>query len=382
MKTRYRPERPFRAHNSMAPTNRYFPKTDEAHTLAEEIVDAIREPLVVLDEERRVVTANRSFRELFDDQRDVQGRSFWEVGDGRLDTPELRLLLANVLPTEVCEVEADVPEIGRRTMLLNARNLFHQRDDHASVLLTIEDVTGQRADERQMAELLHHKEVLLQEMQHRTANSLQIIASILLLKARAVQSEEARLPLKDAHQRIMSIAAVQQQLGITGQEGQIDLAPYLSRLCETLAAALVGESRPIAIKAQAYDARTSSAAVVSIGLIVTELVINALKHAFVADTAAGLIVVSYEAGEAGWRLAVSDNGIGQSECHTDKAGPGLGTGIVEALARQLEGRVKISMGSNGTSVSITHGTLSSRLPHAAWYQHPQPDHLLPGRHAA
>ncbi|WP_265519603.1 sensor histidine kinase [Nitratireductor luteus] len=366
MRTQFQPVPPFRAHKLVAPANRYIPKFDEARALAEAIVETIREPLLVLDEELRIVTANRSFRRMFKvSRREVQGRPFYALGGGRWNIPELRFLLANVLPMDVCEVEADVPGIGRRTMQLNARKLFHERNDRALVLLTIEDISERRAGERQTAELLHQKETLLEEMQHRIANSLQIIASILLMKARAVQSEEARLYLKDTHQRIMSVAAMQQQLAIARHGEQIELGPYLSRLCETLAASLIGVSRPISIRAQADEARVPSAAAVSIGLVVTELVINALKHAFVADTAAGLIVVTYEVTESGWRLTVSDNGIGKSEGTTDKASPGLGTGIVEALAKQLEGRVNISMGSGGTTVSITHGMISFRLPHAA-----------------
>ena len=76
--------------------------------------------------------------------------------------------------------------------------------------LAIEDVTRRREADREKDDLLQAKEILLQEMQHRVANSLQIIASILLLKARTVQSEETRLHLQDAHQRVMSVATVQQ----------------------------------------------------------------------------------------------------------------------------------------------------------------------------
>ena len=117
------------------------------------------------------------------------------------------------------------------------------------------------------------------------------------------------------------------------------------------------------MKVEAEDGTATSAEAVSIGLIVTELVINALKHAFVGDKAAGLIVVAYEVAETSWRLVVSDNGIG--ERRSDKTTPGLGTSIVEALAKQLDGRVEISMSPHGTSVSITHGTFKSRLPAAA-----------------
>ena len=74
-------------------------------------------------------------------------------------------------------------------------------------------------------ELLQGKEILLQEMQHRVANSLQIIASILLIKARAVTSEETRLHLKDAHQRVMSVATVQSHLHASGLNEDRD-RPY------------------------------------------------------------------------------------------------------------------------------------------------------------
>ena len=69
--------------------------------------------------------------------------------------------------------------------------------------------------------------MLLQEMQHRVANSLQIIASILLLKARTVQSDETRLHLQDAHRRVMSVAAVQQHLQASRPGEQIAIGPYL-----------------------------------------------------------------------------------------------------------------------------------------------------------
>jgi hypothetical protein len=90
------------------------------------------------------------------------------------------------------EVKRDFPIIGRRSMLLNARKISNQRNADNLILLTFEDVTDRPAAECDITELLQQKETLLQEMQHRVANSLQIIASIPLLKARTVQSEETR----------------------------------------------------------------------------------------------------------------------------------------------------------------------------------------------
>ena len=348
-----------------------FAGIEDGRALAQAIVDTIREPLLVLDKDLRVVAASRSFYLTFRVERqNVQGLPIYALGDGQWNIPELRLLLERILPRatvmEGYEVEHDFRVLGRRKMLLNARTVFYEGNTRPLILLAIEDVTERRAAQREAAELLHQKETLLVEMQHRVANSLQIIASILLLKASTVKSEEIRLHLQDAHRRVMSVAAVQQQLKATAHGEQIHVGPYLSQLCESLAASMVGDSRPISLKVLARNGTVSSNEAVSIGLIVTELVINALKHAFVGDKTGGAITVGYDVAETNWRLTVSDDGVGKAAGKSEKTVPGLGTSIVEALAKQLDGHVDITMTSpHGTTVSITHGSFDSELPKAA-----------------
>jgi len=347
------------------PNNQPFIDLDEAHPLAQAIVDTIRDPLLVLDQDLRVVTSNRAFDQTVRmNRQDIQGRPVYGLGDGQWDIPELRLLLEDVAPQhavmEAYEVERDFPIIGRRSMLLNARELFFQKNSRKLILLAIEDVTDRRNAEREITNLLQQKETLLQEMQHRIANSLQIIASILSLKARAVMSEETRLHLNNARERVMSVAAVQQQLLASGHGAQIEIGPYLARLCETLAASMTDDSRPVSLKVQADGGTASSADAGSIGFIVTELVINAFKHAFIGDRAAAQLVVAYEVADTGWRLAVSDNGIGTPRVDLGPARTtsGLGKIIVEALARQLGARVDTVTTRQGTTISITHGSMS------------------------
>jgi two-component sensor histidine kinase len=336
---------------------------DDVHALAQGIVDAIRDPLLVLDQDLRVVTANRAFCQTFRmTLRNIEDRAVYALGDGQWNIPALRFLLENIAAPhtvmEGYEIEREFPGIGRRSMLLNAREMVGQRNARKLILLTIEDVTERRAAERDTTELLRQKELLLQEMQHRIANGLQIIAGILLLKARMVQSEETRTHLRDAHQRVMSVAAVQQQLLAASPLDPVYIGPYLSRLSQTLAASMTDDSRPISLEVQADGGTVSSAEALSIGLIVTELVINAFKHAFVGDAAAGVLVIAYETAETNWRLAVSDNGIGppEDQLNLDKSRPGLGTIIVETLAKQLDARVEVIGSRRGTTVSITHGT--------------------------
>ena len=330
------------------------------HSLAKAIVDTVREPLVVLDRDLRVIAASRSFYRTFAVEPGItQGRKLYELGDGQWNIPALRTVLEDVIPkhrtVEAYEVEHEFQTIGRRVMLLNARQVFDEDGSATALLLAIEDVTQRRDTEREKDELLRQKEMLLQEMQHRVANSLQIIASILLLKARTVQSEEIRLHLEDAHQRVMSVATVQQQLHASGLNESIEIGPYLSKLCDSLAKSMIGDRRPISIKVQVTSGAAASSEAVSLGLIVTELVINALKHAFPSGEG-GEILVRYGASGSGWRLSVADNGTGPPDVSAERPHLGLGTSIVEALARQLDAIVEKSSGAQGTTVSIVGGT--------------------------
>lgn len=213
---------------------------------------------------------------------------------------------------------------------------------------------GRHSAEQDITKLLQQKETLLQEVQHRVANSLQIIAGILMLKARTVQSAETRLHLQDAYRRVLSVATLQRHLQASGQGGMIELAPYLRRLCDIMAASMIDDNRSISLQMEADVGSALPDDAVSIGLIITELVTNALKYAFPSG-ARGEVSVRYDAEGVRWRLSVSDNGVGLR-----KNGPGhagLGTSIVGALATQLNAHVETCSNSHGTTVSITRRTL-------------------------
>jgi two-component sensor histidine kinase len=330
-------------------------------TLAQAIVDTVRDPLVVLDHNLRVIAASRSFYQTFRLERgDVLGRPLYQIDGGQWEIPELRDLLNAVTKDgtaiEGYEVDREFPAVGRRNMVLNARQVFYENGAHTTLLLAFEDITDRRAIELQVQELLREKDMLLEEMEHRVANSLQIIASILLIKARTVQSEETRLQLEDAHQRVLSVAAVQQHLHMSARNEPIEIGSYLSKLCTTLAQSMIGDSRPISLKVEADAGTVISREAVSIGLIVTELVMNALKHAFPVTKPDAAIVVSYKAADPDWRLTISDNGIGKPDVKASQNKPGLGTSLIKALTRQLDAVVDTVSSSDGTAVCITHAT--------------------------
>lgn len=340
----------------------HLAETDAARTIAQGIVDTIREPLLVLDRSLRLVAASRAFCSTFGlDIGDIIGRPLYELGGGEWNIPQLRLLLEQIIPEqgamENYEVEHDFRVLGRRTMLLNAREVFYEKASPANIFLSIEDVTNKRVLERENADLLRQKDMLLDEIYHRVANSLQIIASIISMKARKVVSDEARGALEDAHSRIMSIAAVQKHLHASVVGGSIALIPYLTSLCEAISQSMVSDDQPISIEVRGQGSNVSRQTAENLGLIVAELVINSLKHAFGNAMQGGGIVVTYNAVETGWTLSVSDNGRGK-QMRASNAEGGLGTGIIAALARQLDAQVVTESGAQGagqgTSVSVAH----------------------------
>jgi two-component sensor histidine kinase len=361
------------------PNSQPFIENRDAGTLAQAIVDTVREPLLVLDKDLRVLAASRSFYSTFQVvPSSTQGHLIYELGDGQWDIPELRLLLERIVPEhgvmDDYEVERQFPDLGARTMLLNARKVFYEGNSHTTLLLGIEDVTARRALEREKEELLRtqrallrEKDVLLDELEHRVGNSLQIIAAIILMKSRMVTSEETRLQLQDAHKRVMSVAAVQRHLHATGAVGPVEMAPYLTQLCDSLKTSMIGDYRPTTLKVTSDAGSVTSREAVSLGLILTELILNAIKHAFTDDRTDRQIAVGFAIDGTNWKLSVVDNGIGAPVGVFAQAKSGLGTSIVNALAQQLEARVDVTSGPQGTTVLVTHATFA-KMPQEASHE--------------
>ena len=248
------------------------------------VIAASHEPLLFLDDQLRVIAASTSFCRAFGiDPKTVAGATLPQLGNGEWGLPQLAELLKATASgaAAIDAYEADLVRPGRDTrhLLLHAHVLDDEVPDHTRLLLAVTDVTDRRADARQKDDLLREKAILLREVQHRVANSLQIVASVLMQSARRVQSDEARGHLEDAHSRVMSIAAVQRQLSMATL-GEVAIRPYFVQLCNSLGASMIRDRTRVSIEVSADDGSTSADTSISLGLIVTELVINALKHAF------------------------------------------------------------------------------------------------------
>nr|WP_232793155.1 sensor histidine kinase [Caulobacter hibisci] len=328
---------------------------DAGNGLALAIVASSTEPLLLLDQDQTVIAASASFCLAFHiEPIGIAGQRITDLGSGEWNVPQLKSLLSATASgsaqVDAYELELKVPGLASRQLVLNAEKLVFGGPETKLLLLAVADVTDQRLAVKVRDDLVREKAAMLKELQHRVANSLQIIASVLLQSARKVQSEETRGHLHNAHHRVMSVAAVQRQLVTTG-EPEVGLAGYFTELCASIAASMIPDPGQLTLSVECDASATDSETSVSLGLIITELVINALKHGFPPGHR-GMIKVSYRSRGANWSMSVTDNGVGMPTGGAEK--PGLGTSIVRALATQLKADVRVVDMTPGTAVLIEH----------------------------
>ncbi|RME51391.1 MAG: hypothetical protein D6796_00990, partial [Caldilineae bacterium] len=190
---------------------------------------------------------------------------------------------------------------------------------------------------------LQEKETLLREIHHRVKNNLQIISSLLSLQTDAITDPQIASAFRDSQSRIRAMALIHEKLYQSESLAQIDFAPYLRHLTDYLGRVYDTLHRNITIRLLVEKVRLDIDTAVTCGLIINELVSNALKHAFppeVTDQAPKIIeVLMKPAGEGEMLLQVRDNGVGLPAGFNLRQTESLGLQLVQTLARQLDGSI-------------------------------------------
>ncbi len=330
---------------------------DAAVSLTLAVIVSSPTPLLLLDGELRIVGASDSFCGAFEiDSAAALGSALSDLGAGEWDVSRLSALLSAITTgtpqTVAFEMELERPDRDTRCLIINARLLVYEDPGRPRLLVAVADVTEARANKSAKDAIIEQLGVLLHEVRHRVANSLQIVSAVLLQNARRTTSAETRDNLKDAHHRVMAVATLERQLSASpnGDES-VELRTYFSDLCASIAASMIGDDAAVALVVTGGGLVPSRVSV-SLGLIVTELVINALKHAFPAGRA-GRIEIGYKTHGPNWTLSVGDDGVGMPK-DSAPIRRALGTSIVQSLARQLDATVEMVAGAPGTIVCIDH----------------------------
>jgi two-component sensor histidine kinase len=193
--------------------------------------------------------------------------------------------------------------------------------------------------------------VLLREMNHRVANSLQLISSLIELQARKVPDETARALLRQAAERVEAVTLVHRRL-YTGQDVEfVEMDDYLAGLVEELSRATHGTDGPCLIELRAAPVRLETDRAVAVGLVVNELVTNAMKYAYPNGGGAVRVALDGPDGGGTLRLTVEDDGVGFTD-DTPARGSGLGSLIVNSMAQSLRATVARDAAHGGTRVVV------------------------------
>ena len=192
---------------------------------------------------------------------------------------------------------------------------------------------------KQQALTIDEKTLLLQEVDHRVKNSLAVITSLLSMQSRAVESEEARDALHRASTRVHTIATVHEALYHHGSDGELDLAAYLRSLV-TNVSTMIGESN-IEIRSDIADlGRISGDTALTIGLLVTELVTNGVRHSSPDGDDCSIEVKGRLSPDGKRELSISDNGCGLPDDFDPRLSKGLGMRVVLSGVNRLKGEME------------------------------------------
>jgi len=201
---------------------------------------------------------------------------------------------------------------------------------------------------RQLQASEREKDLLLQELAHRVRNDLNMLGTLLQLQLRLTTEPGARDALAAAVDRVLVMGRVHERLDRRGGEAMVDMRDYLTDLCNDLQGSVAG-LRPITLDVAVESHALPLERAAPVGLIVNELLTNALKHAF-PDDRPGTVTVRFVRDGKDFRLSVADDGVGAPAAPQD--GTGLGQRLVRSLAQQLGGSFEMAARETGTVCSV------------------------------
>ncbi len=229
------------------------------------------------------------------------------------------------------------------------------------------DITEQKKALGQLKASLQEKEVLLKEIHHRVKNNLQVISSLLNLQSRSIQDAETRTLFQDSQNRIQSIAFIHEKLYQSRDLAQVDFSQYIQTLCIHLFRSYGASTQRISLNLQIEDIFLSVDTAIPCGLIVNELVCNALKHGFPPNGTGAIEITLHRTFQEGddhskreFMMRVGDNGVGfPSEVDFRKT-RSLGMQLINTLVKQLKGTIELD-GSSGTAFQIVFSAKHHQL---------------------
>jgi PAS domain S-box-containing protein len=266
-------------------------------------------------------------------------------------------------PEDRTVFDADIPLRDGRTLHHFSTQIRDEKDAFIGRLCLLEDITKRKQAEQQLAASLKQKEILLREVYHRVKNNLQVISSLLSLQSSAINDPQIVRLIGETQDRIRSMALVHEKLYRAKDLSRIDFDDYIRQLATMLARSYRTQSGSVSFEFEIEKLCFNLETAIPCGLVLNELVSNALKHAFPLtrnDSNPKLTIALRSIGNECFELIVCDNGVGLP-AHLDvRNTASLGLQLVCMLTEQLRGELRVES-TGGTKFTITFHQIKSSL---------------------
>jgi PAS domain S-box-containing protein len=319
------------------------------------VVEAAPSALLMVDEHGVMTLVNSQTEQLFGYSRaELLGQPvemlvperFWAVHprhrEGFFQTPTTRAMGAGRDLFGLCKDGREVPiEIGLNPL---------RTEEGPLVLASIIDITERAQAAQRLMNSLREKEVLLREIHHRVKNNLAVIGSLLYLQSTTTQDEQTLRMLQNCRDRVYSMALVHERLYRSEDLASVNFAEYTEELTNQLFRNHVLSADTIRLKLEVEKSPLDIDRAIPCGLILTELISNALKHAFPNGRSGEIQVSLQRTKNGGLILSVADNGVGLPDEATLQTRRSLGMRLVHSLATQLDTQIEFLRRDPGTEV--------------------------------
>jgi PAS domain S-box-containing protein len=323
-----------------------------------EVLEGAPDAFVIVNDKGRIVFVNAQAQQMFGYSRDeLQGRLVEELMPSQYQQKHVEHRAAYGTHPGVRSMGAGLELYGRRKDGAEFPVEISLAPLHTAsgvlVASSIRDVTERKKTDALIIRSLMEKEVLLKEIHHRVKNNLTVISSLFYLQSTRTRDTQLLSILQDCRSRVRSIALVHEALYRSGNLAEVDFAEYARELLIQLLTTYGLTDNEIHVRTEMENIKMAMDTAVPCGLILNEMVSNAIKHAFSERQHGEIILSLRKEGGRSFVLKVRDSGVGLPEDLHVKAEDSLGLRLIQSLARQIDGHFELVPMNPGTEARLT-----------------------------